>query len=151
MNLWYLLYCNKQDVEKITIRASTVGVRTFCPRYTRISPRTDCNAVRVEEKILFPNYLFVSFDIEQIHTSEIASIPGVIGFVRFGAAICTVPQKIITALECSLLISLNKDDNTIECRNIPGALLEKIREISFIRSISQRQIEFTRLLQSPEI
>lgn len=150
MSFWYLLYCKTQDVEKITRRISTAGVRTFCPRYTRISPRTDCNAVRVEEKILFPNYIFVSFDINQIHTSEIASIPGVVGFVRFGTDICTVSQKIITALECASFISLNNDDDAIECRNISEALLDKIREISFIRSIPQRQIAFTRLLQSPE-
>lgn len=148
MNLWYLLYCKTQDVEKITNRVALLGANAFCPRYIRVSRRTDCNAARTEQKILFPNYLFISFDINQIHTSEFSSIPGVIGFVRFGVNICTVPQKIITALECSLLVSLNRDDNAIECRNIPQFLLSKIQEISLIRSISLRQVAFTHLLQS---
>lgn len=54
MNLWYVLYCKAQDVGKITKRVNGLGVSVFCPRYVRVSHRTDCNSVRIEEKVLFP-------------------------------------------------------------------------------------------------
>ncbi|WP_420835347.1 transcription termination/antitermination NusG family protein, partial [Candidatus Erwinia dacicola] len=151
MNLWYVLYCKTQDVDKITRRVNSLGVSVFCPRYVRVSHRTDCNSVRIDEKVLFPNYLFLSFDINKIHTSTISSIPGAIGFIRFGSDACTVPQKVISAIECARLIALNNDDQAIECRNISPALLLKIQEISLIRSIEQRQVAFSHLLQSSNL
>lgn len=151
MNLWYVLYCKVQDVDKITKRVKGLGVGVFCPRYIRVSHRTDCNSVRIDEKLLFPNYLFLSFDINKIHTSTISSIPGAIGFIRFNSDACTVPQKVISAIECARLIALNNDEHSIECRNISPALLLKIQEISLIRSTEQRQVAFSHLLQSSNL
>ena len=45
-------------------------------------------------------------------------------------------------------IALNNDDQAIECRNISSTLLLKIQEISLIKSIEQRQVAFSHLLQS---
>lgn len=151
MNQWYLLYCKVQDVEKICSRSRELGVDVYCPRYVRVYRRTDCNAVRVDEKNLFPNYLFLSFDINETHTSTITSIPGAIGFVRFGANPCVIPQEVITAIECARLVALNKDEDAIECRNISPTLLLKLQEISQIKSIEQRQVAFSHLLQSSEL
>lgn len=150
MSQWYLLYCNVQDVEKIGNRSKELGADVYCPKYVKVSRRTDCNAVRVEEKILFPNYLFLFFDINKIHTSIIASIPGAVGFVRFAAGPCVIPQEVITAIECARFVTLNKDEDAIECRNISPTLLLKIQEISQIRSVERRQVAFSHLLQSSE-
>lgn len=150
MNLWYVLYCKSQDVEKIARRVSEWGVTAFCPKYVRLTRRNDCNAVRIDEKILFPNYLFLSFDIDTTHTSTITSIPGAIGFVRSGADAAIVPQDVISAIECARLIALNKDDSSIECRNVPPTLLEKIQKISLL-STEERQVALSRLLQSSEL
>ena len=151
MNLWYLLYCKSQDAERINKRVSGLGVVAFSPQYVKVTRRKDCNAVRMEDKPLFPNYLFLSFDINKIHTSDITSIPGSIGFVRFGTDPCTIPDKVVSAIECARLIALNNDDQSIECRNISSALLLKIQEISLIRSTEQRQIAFSHLLQSSDL
>ncbi len=48
---------------------------------------------------LFPNYLFVEFDPEVIHTTTISSTRGVSHFVRFGAMPATVPYEVIEALQ----------------------------------------------------
>ncbi len=47
---------------------------------------------------LFPNYLFVEFDPEVIHTTTISATRGVSHFVRFGAMPATVPYEVIEAL-----------------------------------------------------
>lgn len=74
MNAWYLLYCNNNDLDRIAYRCKTMNVVAFCPRYIKFTPRKDCNAVRKEEKVLFPNYLFLHFDVNVTHTSAITSI-----------------------------------------------------------------------------
>ena len=103
---WYVLYCNNQDVERITRRVEGLDVEVFCPRYIKVTPRKDCRAVRQEEKVLFPNYLFLCFDVNITHTSTITSIPGAHGFVSFGSTPCTVPKSVITAIECARLMAL---------------------------------------------
>lgn len=38
---WYVLYCNNQDVERITRRVEGLDVEVFCPRYIKVTPRKD--------------------------------------------------------------------------------------------------------------
>ncbi|KFW98779.1 transcription termination/antitermination NusG family protein [Brenneria populi subsp. brevivirga] len=145
---WYVLYCKNQDVERITRRIKGMDVEVFFPRYIKFTPRRDCRSVRQEEKPLFPNYLFLRFDVNVTHTSTITSIPGTHGFVSFGATPCTVPQSVITAIECARLMALNPDGDAIECRNISPDLLWKIQELSLIKIPLQRQVAFSQLLHN---
>ncbi|ENQ6875325.1 transcriptional antiterminator NusG [Salmonella enterica] len=147
MHEWYVLYCSGQDIERITRRAEGLGVGVFSPRYIKVTRRKDCNSVRQEEKVLFPNYLFLHLDFNITHTSTITSIPGAHGFVCFGSTPCAVPHSVITAIKCARLMALNPDEDAIECRNISSDLLEKIHELSAIKSPLQRQVAFSRLLQ----
>lgn len=48
---------------------------------------------------MFPNYLFIQFDPEVIHTTTINSTRGVNAFVRFGRYPVTVPQEVIDTLQ----------------------------------------------------
>ncbi len=47
---------------------------------------------------LFPNYLFIEFDPEVIHTTTISATRGVNNFVRFGALPAIVPSAVIHQL-----------------------------------------------------
>lgn len=47
---------------------------------------------------LFPNYLFVEFDPEHIHTTTISATRGVSHFVRFGALPAIIPLQVIEEL-----------------------------------------------------
>ncbi|RBP60470.1 transcriptional antiterminator RfaH [Brenneria salicis ATCC 15712 = DSM 30166] len=47
---------------------------------------------------LFPNYLFVEFDPERIHTTTISATRGVSNFVRFGNVPAIIPQQVIDDL-----------------------------------------------------
>ncbi|MGG5964817.1 transcription termination/antitermination NusG family protein [Salmonella enterica] len=147
MNLWYLLYCKSQDVEKIDRRVSKLGVVPFFPQYVKVTKRKDCNAVRMEEKPLFPNYLFLSFDINKIHTSDVTSIPGAVGFVRFGSDPCIVPDKVITAIRYARLLSINQTEDAIDCRNVSPTLLHKIQQITLVKSTEIRQVMLSKLLE----
>ncbi len=48
---------------------------------------------------LFPNYLFVEFDPERIHTTTISATRGVSHFVRFGALPALIPLQVIEELQ----------------------------------------------------
>ncbi|MEQ4676763.1 transcription termination/antitermination NusG family protein [Providencia vermicola] len=143
---WYLLYCKSQDAEKIKRRVSQLNVKPFYPQYVKITTRKDCKSVRKEEKPLFPNYLFLSFDITKTHTSDITSIPGAVGFVRFCNKPCLVPDNVVSAIECARMLAI--DDESIEYRNVSPELLEKIQEITQISSTTTRQVLFSKLLET---
>lgn len=58
---------------------------------------------------LFPNYMFVEFDPEVIHTTTINATRGVSHFVRFGATPATVPSPLFTSfLSTSLKVLLTR-------------------------------------------
>ncbi|CAA2929399.1 Transcription antitermination protein RfaH [Arsenophonus endosymbiont of Bemisia tabaci Q2] len=48
---------------------------------------------------LFPNYLFIKFNPEEIHTTTIRSTRGVSHFIRFGLYPVIVPDNIINELK----------------------------------------------------
>ncbi|MDU8416644.1 transcription termination/antitermination NusG family protein, partial [Pseudomonas syringae] len=47
---------------------------------------------------LFPNYMFIEFDPERIHTTTINATRGVSHFIRFGAKLATVQPDVIKQL-----------------------------------------------------
>lgn len=146
MDPWYALYCKVQDVDKIAKRAGILGAAVFCPRYHQISRRTDCSSFRTVEKYLFPNYLFLSFDINTLHTSVLSAIPGAVGFIRCGQSICTVSQEVISAIEAVHSITLDSESDSIDCRNISPELMIKIQKIIQIDSIEARQTALSHLV-----
>jgi transcriptional antiterminator RfaH len=147
MKQWYVLYCKSQDAVKIARRVNALGVTSFYPLYVKVTKRKDCNSVRMEDKPLFPNYLFLQFDVNVIHTSHITKIPGAVGFVCFSAGPCVIPEKVVTAIQYARLVAMNKDEGAIECRNVSKVLLRKIQRISLINSPKIREIRFAKLLQ----
>ncbi|MBP2845810.1 hypothetical protein J8655_10000 [Dickeya oryzae] len=98
MNQWYLLYC-KTGYKTTNKRLSELGVKVFEASLTTMSKRTDCNAYRFRKIPLFPNYVFVSFDINDIHTTTLREIPGVVDFVRRDNAPCIIPDRLIHSIE----------------------------------------------------
>ncbi len=146
--MWYLLYCKSQDVKKIIKNISLSGITYFYPRYVKITKRTDCNSVRIKDRPLFPNYLFLSFDVNKIHTSEITAIPGAIGFVRFGAGPCIIPDKVISVLKYTHLVSINKNKRCMKYYNISSDLYLKVQDLLLIESDEKRQVLFSKLLES---
>jgi len=47
---------------------------------------------------MFPNYMFIEFDPERIHTTTISATRGVSHFIRFGPKLATVQPDVIKQL-----------------------------------------------------
>lgn len=98
MNQWYLLYC-KTGYKTTGSRLKELGVSVFEASITLMSKRSDCNAYRFRKTPLFPNYIFVNFDINKIHTTSLREVPGVVDFVRQDKTPCIVPDQLISSIQ----------------------------------------------------
>lgn len=97
MEKWYLLYCKRGQLDRAVEHLTRQDV-------TCMTPMTEMEKVvrgkrTVITEALFPNYLFVKFDHEQIHTTTIQSTRGVSHFIRFGALPAEVPEEIIDLIQ----------------------------------------------------
>lgn len=96
MESWYLLYCKRGQLLRAKEHLERQEVNCLTPMIT-LEKMVRGKRTAVSEP-LFPNYLFVEFDPESIHTTTVHSTRGVSHFVRFGAQPATVPEKVICEL-----------------------------------------------------
>lgn len=93
MQSWYLLYCKRGQLLRAKEHLERQSVTCLTPMIT-LEKIVRGKRAAVSEP-LFPNYLFVEFDPEVIHTTTINSTRGVSHFVRFGSQPATVPESVI--------------------------------------------------------
>lgn len=148
MQAWYLIAHDRHALGRIEPKIKGLGVEIYSPLLKVMRARQDWDGVRSVEKQLFPGYLFLHFDPEQVHTTKVSDIPGVKGFIRFGGKISTVSDCLIEALKQSLQIRADRTVSNFEFRNISPQMIEKLTAIVHIKSKLQRQSEFLRLLQN---
>ncbi|HEY3982888.1 transcription/translation regulatory transformer protein RfaH [Cedecea sp.] len=96
MESWYLLYCKRGQLLRAKEHLERQTVNCLTPMIA-LEKIVRGKRTTVSEP-LFPNYMFVKFDPEFIHTTTIHSTRGVSHFVRFGAQPATVPEKVIGEL-----------------------------------------------------
>ncbi|WP_419210098.1 transcription/translation regulatory transformer protein RfaH [Providencia manganoxydans] len=97
MEKWYLLYCKRGQIDRAMEHLNRQDV--IC-----MTPMADIEKVirgkrTIVKEPLFPNYLFVKFDHNAIHTTTIQSTRGVSHFVRFGQLPAIVPDELIELLQ----------------------------------------------------
>ncbi|MBA6068110.1 transcriptional regulator [Pseudomonas mosselii] len=148
MYRWHLITHNHRELGLVKRRLDVLGVEFYSPEMRAYKSRADCNSLRITEKPLFPGYLFVRLDPEQVHPSTISEIPGVKEFVKFGGPIIIVPSNLIAAIKQSLLIRTDQKIKSIECRNVPSAVHSVLSEIALMKSKVDRQVAFLALLQN---
>ncbi|CST12695.1 transcriptional activator RfaH [Shigella sonnei] len=90
MQSWYLLYCKRGQLQRAQEHLERQAVNCLAPMIT-LEKIVRGKRTAVSEP-LFPNYLFVEFDPEVIHTTTINATRGVSHFVRFGASLAIVPS-----------------------------------------------------------
>ncbi len=83
MQSWYLLYCKRGQLQRAQEHLERQAVNCLTPMIT-LEKIVRGKRTTVSEP-LFPNYMFVEFDPEVIHTTTINATRGVSHFVRFGA------------------------------------------------------------------
>nr|WP_024966067.1 transcription/translation regulatory transformer protein RfaH [Pantoea sp. IMH] len=97
MESWYLLYCKRGQLLRAKEHLERQTVHCLSPMIA-LEKLVRGKRTQVSEP-LFPNYLFIEFDPESIHTTTISATRGVSHFVRFGAQPATVPLDVIAALQ----------------------------------------------------
>ena len=103
MQAWYLLYCKRGQLQRAMEHLERQDVNCLAPTIA-LEKIVRGKRTTVSEP-LFPNYLFVEFDPEIIHTTTISATRGVNNFVRFGNLPATVPSiGIVIANEDDFLI-----------------------------------------------
>lgn len=105
MESWYLLYCKRGQLLRAQEHLGRQAVHCLSPMVS-IEKTVRGKPTRVSEP-LFPNYLFVEFDPESIHTTTISATRGVSHFVRFGNQPATVPLDVINALQTHPALSID--------------------------------------------
>ncbi|TKI07126.1 transcription/translation regulatory transformer protein RfaH [Martelella alba] len=96
MEAWYLLYCKRGQLLRAKEHLERQEVSCLSPMVT-LEKIVRGKRAAVSEP-LFPNYLFIEFDPERIHTTTISATRGVSHFVRFGNLPVTVPSDVIEEL-----------------------------------------------------
>ena len=96
MRAWYLLYCKRGQLQRAQEHLERQAVNCLTPMIT-LEKMVRGKRTSVSEP-LFPNYLFVEFDPEVIHTTTINATRGVSHFVRFGTQPATVSPEVIHQL-----------------------------------------------------
>lgn len=97
MESWYLLYCKRGQLLRAQEHLVRQAVNCLSPMITLEKIVRGKRTVVSEP--LFPNYLFVEFDPERIHTTTISATRGVSHFVRFGALPTQIPLQVIEELQ----------------------------------------------------
>ncbi|PHM66384.1 transcriptional activator RfaH [Xenorhabdus stockiae] len=96
MGNWYLLYCKRGQISRAIENLERQDVICLTPT-AKIEKIIRGRRTTVTEP-LFPNYLFVNFDPEVIHTTTVNSTRGVNHFIRFSTYPAVVPQQLIDEL-----------------------------------------------------
>lgn len=103
MEHWYLACYKpgKDNIYRAQMALSRINTETFCPQIRTQRPRADrpgkCRQV-IEP--LFPGYLFVAFDPEDVHTSRIEKCPGINYLVRSAGQITPIRPLVVDQLMC---------------------------------------------------
>ncbi|WP_437890030.1 transcription/translation regulatory transformer protein RfaH [Phytobacter sp. V91] len=96
MQSWYLLYCKRGQLQRAQEHLQRQAVNCLTPMIA-LEKMVRGKRTTVSEP-LFPNYLFVEFDPETIHTTTINATRGVSHFVRFGSQPAQVPATVVHQL-----------------------------------------------------
>ncbi|AJJ11009.1 transcription elongation factor/antiterminator RfaH [Yersinia rohdei] len=97
MKYWHLLYCKRGQLLRAKEHLERQEVKCWTPIVT-IEKIVRGKRIATTEA-LFPNYLFIAFDPEQIHTTTISATRGVSHFVRFGVQPAVIPAVVIAEMQ----------------------------------------------------
>jgi transcriptional antiterminator RfaH len=94
---WYAVHAHAHGETKALAHLTRQGFETYLPRY--LKRRRHARRVETVAAPLFPRYLFVAIDIAAQRWRAIQSTVGVVGLVRNGETLTSVPAQIIAALK----------------------------------------------------
>ncbi|WP_185960707.1 transcription/translation regulatory transformer protein RfaH [Aliidiomarina halalkaliphila] len=121
MPAWYVLHCKARQEERAKANLEQQGFRTLCPMFTH--QKRIAGKRKLVREALFPNYIFIQSEPEQLNINALRSTRGVRTIVRFGNHIATVPESIIEHFEQS---AEQADNNAVSSLFAAGSRVEII-------------------------
>ncbi|GHA38641.1 transcription/translation regulatory transformer protein RfaH [Photobacterium aphoticum] len=113
MKDWYLIYCKRNEQERVVINLDRQGVECYYPQVT-VEKLVRGKRIQVLEA-LFPNYMFVYFDPEVLSYTTIRSTRGVVNFIRQGAR----PQTVSPDLIYGLMMNEDSEEQQAKLSQLP--------------------------------
>ena len=110
MKQWYVVRTKSCEESKAFFNLKRQGFNTYLPKYKK----TRRHARRTETVLapLFPNYLFVEFDLDTENWSCINSTIGVSKLIRFSSMPTPIPSKVVSEIQAREdtegMVSLNR-------------------------------------------
>ncbi len=103
---WYAVHTKPRAEEQARAALEHKGICVYLPRVkvARVNPRARPVVP------LFPGYLFVNTDLEQVGQSAINRAPGVVSLVSFGSEPVLVPEPIIEHVKQRLIEVQRRDE-----------------------------------------
>lgn len=92
---WYVIHSKPNREEFLSVQLDHRKIDVFSPQL-RVNP---VNPRARKVKPLFPGYLFVHIDLDQMPVSSLAYVPGVRSVVSFDNEPASVPDEVIAAIE----------------------------------------------------
>ena len=110
---WFVVYCKSREESRAQQHLKNQGIDSFFPKIRKAKLLRGKKTV--VEEALFPSYLFVFVDIEDIVFSRIRSTRGINDFIRFGGEIAVVPDRLIEQLKtvCHAVNEFEVDTNSL--------------------------------------
>ncbi|SET19129.1 transcription/translation regulatory transformer protein RfaH [Thorsellia anophelis] len=108
MKSWYLIYCKRGQIERAATHLEQQLVNCFFPTFE--TEKIIRGKRQVVNEPLFPNYLFIQFNPEEIHTTTISGTRGVSYFIRNGLDPAIVPDSLIEGLKIPKEVFIENSD-----------------------------------------
>ena len=97
MQGWYLIQTKPKQEDRAVVNLELQGVNAFCPKV--FVEKIIRGKRKVLKEVLFPNYLFVQFDHDNVSALSINYTRGVNRIISFGNQPSTVPDELIAQLK----------------------------------------------------
>jgi len=97
MQGWYLIQTKPKQEDRAVVNLELQGINAFCPKV--FVEKIIRGKRKVLKEVLFPNYLFVQFDHDNVSALSINYTRGVNRIISFGNQPSTVPDELIAQLK----------------------------------------------------
>lgn len=134
---WYVLQFTTTRFAAVFAHLERLNFSYFCPMETERYRRPDKIISYRERRLpLFPGYLFIQADFEEVHSTTITAIPYVQRFISFGGEPLPVPEDVMAELLC------RQSHTTAQANILRKSIPHEFAEILLMDNPQQRSMAF---------